>query len=129
MGPWGLGWEFAYTQAAPAHGESHVACKAHRRVRVWESLWFFARQRPVAKPGIPKIPGHCFLPLNPNPQEASENVAEGMRGWKSAGESYSHTSARFLVGSSPNSSESHFAHLWDKAAGLDLDNLEDSRHP
>lgn len=73
-------------------------------------------------------PWTLFPSPQPQPPQASESkyVVERMRGWKSGDRPHPHTSAHFLVGSSPDSSEGHFAQLCSKAAGLDLDNLEGS---
>lgn len=70
-----------------------------------------------------------FFPSTPTPKSLREYAVERMWSWKSGGQSHSHTSAHFLVGSSPDSSEGHFARLWNKAAGLDLDDPECSRQP
>lgn len=67
-----------------------------------------------------------FFPSTPTPTSLREYVLERMWGWKSGDRPHPHTSAHSLVGSSPDSSEGHFAHLCSKAAGLDLDNLEGS---
>lgn len=117
----------------PAHSLPPLTVKAaqpremHRKGSVQETLWFFAQRQPVPKPGIPETPGHCFLPLYPNPQKpqrvcCGKNVGLEIR----RPVPFSHL-CPLPVGSSPDSSEGHFAHLWNEAAGLDLYDPEGSR--
>ena len=112
----------AFPHWAAPRSESHTACRMHRegqaaacsRARHSKSPWTL-----------------CFLPFNPQASKTLREHGIVERTWVGNQEidPIPTTSAHFLVGSFPNSSEAHSAHLWKKAAGLDLDNLEGPGQP